>query len=318
MRRGTKLLVGAGVVGGAVVLGTRRGRAAARAVLDELDHATETEHLAGEERWVVSHDDAELYVTLSGPEDGPVVVLAHCWTGSRQVWAPVARRLVAAGCRVVRWDQRGHGQSRAGHKGHSVEGLADDLATVVSQLDLHDVVLAGHSMGGMTIQAFATHHHELFHERTRGVVLVSTSAHSLDNPLHRQAKSLIRSAYVERLFENPAAGRMMVRSTFGRAAHRHHLETTAADFVATPPSVRAEFLQAFMTMDLRDGIAKIDVPTNILVGSRDTLTPVPLSRSMAATIPGSTLEVLPGYGHMLPYEAPEVVADAILAHVGAA
>ena len=83
----------------------------------------------------------------AGPEDGPVVVLAHCWTGSQQVWAPVARRLVAAGCRVVRWDQRGHGRSRAGHKGHSIEGLADDLASVLDQLDLHDVVLAGHSMG---------------------------------------------------------------------------------------------------------------------------------------------------------------------------
>jgi len=316
MRSGTKALLGTALVGGGVALAaTRRGRQVATGVLDEIDHAVHSEHLEGEERSIISHDGAELAVTFAGPEDGPVVVLAHCWTGSRNTWAPVARRLVAEGCRIVRWDQRGHGQSRAGHKGHSIEGLADDLAAVVSDLGLHDAVLVGHSMGGMTVQAFATHHHELFHDRARAVVLVSTSAHSLDSPIHRQAKSLVRSASVERMFERPAAGRIMVRTTFGRAAHRHHVETTLADFLSTPPTVRSDFAAAMAAMDLRSGIAKIDVPTSILVGSRDTLTPAPLSRSLAATIPGATLEVLPGLGHMLPYEAPDRVAESILAHV---
>lgn len=316
MRRVTKVTIGAAVVGGAVLVGTRRGREAARAVLDELDQATETEHLVGEERWIISHDGAELFVTVSGPHDGPVVVLAHCWTGSRQVWAPVARRLVAAGCRVVRWDQRGHGQSRAGHKGHSIEGLADDLATVVTELDLQDVVLAGHSMGGMTVQAFATHHHDLFHERTRGVVLVATAAHRPSNLAEERMADLLAMSSVERLLEHPGTGPLLMRSTFGRQAHPHHLRATHADWTATPPAVRLEFRRAMQAMDLREGIARIDVPTTILVGSRDALTPVPLSRSLAATIPGSTLEVLPGYGHMLPYEAPDIVSDAVLAHMG--
>ena len=311
------LVLGAGVavVGGIAFATSRRGGRVARAVLDEIDHVTHTSELDGEEIDLVSHDGAELAVHVVGPEDGPVVVLAHCWTGSRNTWAPVARRLVAEGCRVVRWDQRGHGRSRAGHKGHSVEGLADDLATVLTRLDLRDVVLVGHSMGGMTVQALAVHHHGLFHERAKAAVLVATAGSGLRNPVNARSADLVRNARVERLFERPGAGRLLVRSTFGRSAHPDHLEATRADFVATPAQVRSDFAAAMQAMDLREGIEAIDVPTTILVGSRDTLTPVPLSRVLSRTIPGSRLEVLPGYGHMLPYEAPGIVADAILEHV---
>lgn len=315
MRTRTKIVVAVGVGGVALAaVATRRGPAAARAVLDELDHATHCPVLEGEEHLITSHDGAELVVHVAGPADGPVAVLAHCWTGSQRTWAPVARRLVANGWQVVRWDQRGHGRSRAGAKGHSIEGLADDLAAVIEQLDLREVVLVGHSMGGMTVQAFAAHHPELFAERTRATTLVATAGHSLANPANRRAPDLLRASIVERALERPATGRLLMRSTFGRRAHPHHLSATHEDWVATRSEVRIEFLGAMQAMDLRDGIAGIGVPTTILCGSRDTLTPLPLSRSLAATIPGATLEVLPGYGHMLPYEAPDAVAAAITAH----
>ena len=314
-RRAVVIGTGLVAVGAVGVLAARRRAAQAGWVLDDADLAAPSADLDGTDIELVSHDGAELSVHVSGPDDGPVVVLAHCWGGSQQTWAPVARRLVAAGCRVVRWDQRGHGRSRAGHKGHSIEGLADDLATVVGELDLHDVVLVGHSMGGMTVQAFATHHHALFHLRTKAAVLVATAGFGLGGGLNDRLPDLLRTAYVERLFQRPATGRLMVRSTFGRTAHPHHIEVTRADFAGTDQAVRAELAASMGAMDLRDGIAKVDVPTTIIVGSRDTLTPVALAKGMAATIPGATLEVLPGLGHMLPYEAPDVITDAVLDHV---
>lgn len=314
-RRRQVLVAGVLGLGVAAVVASRRAGRRATPELDDVDQAAHSDELAGEDHLLISHDGAELAVTAAGPVDGPVVVLAHCWTGSQNTWAPVARRLVAAGCRVVRWDQRGHGRSVAGHKGHSVEGLADDLATVVEQLGLRDVVLVGHSMGGMTVQSFAAHHHDLFHERTRGVVLVATAPHGHRNPALARMRDLVASARVERLFERPGTGAVLVRATFGRQAHPHHVEVTRADYVATPAAVRSDFLLAMRTMDLREGIARIDVPTIVLVGSLDTLTPVPMSRTLAATIPGARLEILPGYGHMLPYEAPDVVAEAVLDQV---
>ncbi len=281
-----------------------------------VDRAAHSEDLEGTEHVLESHDGARLRVTVAGPPDGPVVVLAHCWTGSQETWAPVARRLVAEGCCVVRWDQRGHGRSHAGHKGHTIEGLGDDLASVIAGLDLREVVLAGHSLGGMTVQSFATHHPRLFAERTKGVVLVATAAHSLRGPVTGLLTAVVAHRRVEQLLRRPGAGALAVRGTFGRRAHPHHLEATRADFVATAPRVRREFLYAASTMDLREGIATITVPTTVLVGTLDTLTPLPLGRSLAATIPGARLEVLAGLGHMLPYEAPDVVTAATLAHVG--
>lgn len=283
--------------------------------LEDIDRAAHSPDLDGTEHTIMSMDGGELAVTVAGPDDGPVVVLAHCWTGSRNTWAPVARRLIAAGCRVVRWDQRGHGLSRSGHKGHTVDALGDDLATVLLELDLHDVVLVGHSMGGMTVQSLATHHPELFHERATAAVLVATAGYTPGPAARGPMADIVEAAWVERLFERPGMGARLVRATFGKQAHPDHLEATAADFKATTPRIRAEFARSMAAMDLRAGIAGIDVPTTVIVGTRDTLTPLPASRLLAATIPGAELEILPGFGHMLPYEAPDTVVDAVLAYV---
>ena len=307
------LTAGAALAVGVVVL--RRTRVDLPLALDDLDHAGHSSDLDGDDLELTSHDGARLAVHVCGPDDGPVVVLAHCWTGSQHTWAPVTRRLLAKGCRVVRWDQRGHGRSVAGHKRHSVEGLADDLETVLRELDLRDVVLAGHSMGGMTIQALATHHRDVFHERTKGIVLIATAGHAVRNPVNGAALDLIAANRLERLFERPGTGRVLVRSSFGRSPKAGHVHATLADWLATPAHVRNEFLRAFAELDLREGNAAIDVPTQILVGSFDTLTPVFAARALHATIPGSTLRILPGKGHMLPYEAPDEVAGAILAAV---
>ena len=127
---------------GALAAADRRRRKRHHASLEPEDRDVQND-LPGESIRVVSPDGGDLFVTRSGPPTGAIVVLAHCWTGSRQTWAPVARRLVAAGCQVIRWDQRGHGQSVAGSRGYTIEALADDLAAIVSDLGIRRTVLAG-------------------------------------------------------------------------------------------------------------------------------------------------------------------------------
>ncbi|MBN2622405.1 MAG: alpha/beta fold hydrolase, partial [Acidimicrobiales bacterium] len=117
----------------------------------------------GREVVVRTDDGARLAVTVAGTPsaDRAPVVLPHCWTGSRAVGVPVARRLLAAGHQVVLYDQRGHGESSTGSDPISVERLGDDLAAVVDHLDVTGAVLAGHSMGGMTVMSFACRHTEV-------------------------------------------------------------------------------------------------------------------------------------------------------------
>jgi pimeloyl-ACP methyl ester carboxylesterase len=107
------------------------------------------------------------------------------------------------------------------------------------------------------------------------------------------------------------AGHAFVRGTVGAAARRNHLVLTRDLFVATPPETRSGWLSAMQTMDLRDGIARIGIPTTIVVGTRDTLTPVDRARELADTIPGAHLVTIDKAGHMLPLEEPDRLAEAI-------
>jgi pimeloyl-ACP methyl ester carboxylesterase len=215
----------------------------------------------------------------------------------------------------VRWDQRGHGKSEAGELGHTLEGLALDLATVLDELDVRDAVLAGHSMGGFTIQGLASHHPDVLRDRARALVLVATASHGLRRSPLAQQPALLSHALMQRCAQHPRLGTALVRGTFGRGAHPHHVERTRADFAATAPHIRRAFVEGFLQMDNRQALATLDLPTTVLVGRRDTLTPMPMNRELARSIPGARLHELPGLGHMLPYEAPDDVAAAILAHL---
>lgn len=260
---------------------------------------------------VKTDDGSVLSTVVIGPADGDTVVLSHCWTGSHRVWAPVARRLLDRGLRVVLYDQRGHGESTVGTDGCTIERLGVDLRDVLETVGVRDAVVVGHSMGGMTVQAFAAQHPDALARHVRAIVLVATAAGGLGvrgaAPL---AGAAIASPLVERMMTSPR-GHWLVRRTVGKGPRRAQLAATRDLFVATAPDVRRDFLLAMLAMDLQAGLAGIDVPTTVVIGTRDRLTPPRLGRRLAAALPNSRLVELAGRGHMLPFEAPDDVADAI-------
>jgi pimeloyl-ACP methyl ester carboxylesterase len=271
-----------------------------------------------EERTVTTDDGATLAVTVApGTADttgtaGPTVVFAHGWTNNRSVWWPVARRIAAEGHPVVLYDQRGHGASTLGTDLLGIERLGDDLSLLLEQLDLQDVVLVGHSMGGFTIMSFACRHRDMLDGRVRAMALVSTAAHGLSmGRMAPLAERLLRSRTVERVVR-ARSGLVFTRRVLGRRPLPQHVRSTRAMFLATPAEVRAGYFATFGGMDLRTCLADLDVPTAVVVGARDTLTPPRLGQVIAETIPGARYEVLPGAGHMLPFErTDEVVAEVL-------
>ncbi len=260
---------------------------------------------------VTTDDGAELVGSISG--EGPLVVLPHCWTGSRTMWAPVAHRLLEAGHQVVLYDQRGHGESTVGEDGFTIERLGADLKAVLEAVDAREAVLAGHSMGGMTIQALVAHHPEVVDERVRSLVLVSTAASGLGGGrADALGLRVIASTGLERAMRT-RAGHALVRGSVGRSVRRDHLVLTRDLFVACAPEARAGFLGAMQTMDLREGIAATGVPTTVVVGSRDQLTKPGMAAELVDAIPDAELVTLPDVGHQLPLEAPDEVTEQILA-----
>jgi non-heme chloroperoxidase len=246
--------------------------------------------------------------------DAPAVVLPHCWGCSHEIWLPVTRRLHEQGYRVVLYDQRGHGESTRGTAPLSIDTLAHDLALVLEAADVRDAVLAGHSMGGITIMSLATHRPDVLRERARATVLVSTAAKTIGDASARRAQvagGFIASPVVTRAM-NTRNGHLLVRGVFGTDPVRSHMVLTRDLFAGCDGPVRGEFLVSLATMDLLDGIATIDVPTTVMVGTRDTLTLPKKADQIVATVPGARLITLKDRGHMLPLEDPDAVTDEIV------
>jgi pimeloyl-ACP methyl ester carboxylesterase len=194
--------------------------------------------------------------------------------------------------------------------------LANDLATVLEACDVHDAVLAGHSMGGMTIMSLATFRHDVLKERARALVLVATAAAQKAPgasfaPGVQFAANFIGSPVVTRVLNTPN-GHRFVRNVFGVDPVLAHMELTARSFGECKGPVRGGFLTAMASMNLLEGIAAIDLPTTVLVGSRDRLTVPANADQMVATIPGARLVTLKDRGHMLPLEDPDTVTDEII------
>jgi non-heme chloroperoxidase len=301
------VIAAAGAAGMAMAAG-RRWRAA------EDPCATTVLDLEGARAFKVERPDgAVLDGVVVGPDCGATVVLSHCWTGSRATWEPVAARLVDAGRRVVLYDQRGHGASTMGPDAPTVEGLGEDLGAVLEAVDARHAVLAGHSMGGMTLQALAVARPEVMAERVSGMVLAGTAGFGVAAGL---LSGPVRFVSGDRRLERLMAGRLgpaLSRGSVGRRPRRAHLVATRDAWLSVPTDVRRQFLIALQAMDFRAALARVAVPTTVVVGSRDLLTPPRLGRAIAAAIPGARLVEVPGAGHMLPYEEPDLLAELILA-----
>ena len=122
-----------------------------------------------------------LRVARSGtPSPGePTLVLAHGWSQDLRTWDRVVGDLRRAGVTapILRYDHRGHGGSQSpGRTGATIGRAADDLAALMTDHVEGPILLAGHSMGGMTLMALAERHPDLVRERVRGAAFVATAS----------------------------------------------------------------------------------------------------------------------------------------------
>jgi pimeloyl-ACP methyl ester carboxylesterase len=287
---------------------------------------------------VATSDGAVLHATIDGSDDAPVtLVLAHGWTLAQAAWDDVADLLtprVAAGeLRVIRYDQPGHGRSTwpaDPTADISIDQLGADLGELLDELaPTGPDVLGGHSMGGMTIMCLAAARPELFGERVRGVVLVSTSAGDLTSdarsPGGRMARikpgvltmALAGAAVLERLRrllppDHPRHRKMVRELLYGADATDEMVTAGARIMHASTVRSFVSFLPALGDHDKREELSALTrVPVEIFVGDSDALTPQRHSRHLAAALPEATLHLVERTGHMLPQERPQLVTEAV-------
>ncbi|MQS08010.1 alpha/beta fold hydrolase, partial [Streptomyces alkaliphilus] len=256
----------------------------------------------------------------------PTIVLAHGWTCAIPFWDAVVDRL-PEDHRVVRYDQRGHGRTPAVRRGCAPERLADDLCAVLAATvpDGERAVVGGHSMGAMSIVAAADR--PTFRERAGAAVLCSTGTDRLI-PEARVAplRSVALRARVQRLMlgsalpmgpVTPLTEWALARATLGPGADRRLRREVAGLVHACPRRARAQWAAVLASLDLREKLPLLTVPTVVVHGTADLLTPPVHAHRIARALPNAGEPVmLPGLGHMTPMEAPERIAGILREQAG--
>jgi pimeloyl-ACP methyl ester carboxylesterase len=327
MRPRTKVLLAlaAGAVGAAAAASARREVERNRRDAEEL-MATEGATLAGGDVVTVrAPDGARIHAEVYGPDGAPTIVLAHGWTESIRFWHHQVAAL-SREHRVVAYDKRGHGRSPRPESGdYSLEAQAGDLAAVLAELAGESgTVIAGHSMGAMTIAALAERDPGLLHDHADAVALLNTGVGDLlsESLVVRGADrfgvfgewvgELILSSTAPLALPRPLllAGARYV--AFTPEAPDEAVELTADMVRLCHPATRAGCAESMTRMELYHALGSIELPALVVAGERDKLTPPVHARRLAEELGGPVeLVELPGIAHMAPLEAPERISSLI-------
>jgi pimeloyl-ACP methyl ester carboxylesterase len=294
--------------------------------------------LRGQQRTVTADDGLELYVEVDEAEgrtrrrqQRPTLVFVHGYALNLDSWH-FQRAALRGGHRLVLYDQRSHGRSGRSRREHAtIDQLGVDLASVLDQV-VGDgpAILVGHSMGGMTVMALASHFPELFGGRVVGAALIGSSSGSLNaetlglpglpgRVLHRMTPAIVATlARAPRLVESGRRagsdiGFMLTRRlAFGGPVPQEYVDFTDEMLAATPFDVVADFFPGFDIHDRRETLASLaECETTVVCGTADAITPIEHSRTIAALLPTARLVELDGAGHMVILERHAEVTAAI-------
>lgn len=242
---------------------------------------------------------------------GLPVVFLHGFPLNRTMWDPQVGALVAE-CRCIPIDLRGFGDSTAVGP-YSMDVYADDVAGVLDTLQIERAVIAGLSMGGYVAMAMWRRHRH----RIRALVLADTRAVADTPEMVERRRSMIEAAEDQ---GSSAVANMQIAGMMGKttrdkrpdiydAIHRMMAQAPVAGIIGA--------LEAMIDRpDSTSTLATVDVPTLIIAGDEDVITPPKESRIMQALIPGSRIEILQQAGHLSNVERPAAFNTVVSEFVG--
>ncbi len=241
--------------------------------------------------------------------EGETVLLLHGLGGSRTAWRPQLEGLSAAH-RVVAWDLPGYGASAPLDGPLTFPALADAVVRLLDVLGSDQAHLVGLSMGGMIAQHAAVHHPD----RVRSLALLSTSpAFGLDGT-RPEAWRAARLAPLDAGREpgDDAVGAITAIAGPDISAAAVAEQAAAMERITGPALRRA--VDCLVTHDLRDRLGQVAAPALVMTGALDRETPPAYGQALVEALAAATFRVVPGAGHLLPAEAPEVVNLALVDH----
>jgi pimeloyl-ACP methyl ester carboxylesterase len=261
-------------------------------------------------------DGAQIFIEETGPKDAKAaVVFLHGSALRTDVWHYQMNAF--EGRRLIFYDLRGHGLSQPkGEDEFTITTLAEDLAAVIDASGLDEVVVVGHSIGGMIALELACRHQELLGDRIKGLVLTNTT----HRPVFETTVGGAMLSRIERLARNPldVLGnyhqsverlRKIIRPTdqvflavsvaaFGPKASAKQVDFTYDMLAETPSDVIFDLFRSYRDFDVTECVADVTVPALVITGTHDRITVPKASHFLAENLPKAELKVLQGSGHM--------------------
>jgi len=255
--------------------------------------------------------------------EGPPLVLIHGVWASHQWWrwqAPV----LARDYKVFLLDVRGHGQSSPLQRAYSVEGFTQDLRSFLQQVEVDKPVLIGWSMGGIISMQYCMD----YPSEVKALVLIATLGHRDLRLKFRilfdffQARlGLLMDFTAPRKYDRTAKKfsygyhdllEKQVRNMLSPNTSEEVFKWVMADLTNNPRESFLDVIKSIWNWEAGEKLRRIKIPTLILVGKDDTLTPPHFSRLIHKAIPFSELEIVDNAGHYIAIERPELVNTKIL------
>ena len=248
----------------------------------------------------------ELNYVLEGPEDAPVLVLSNSLGSTLGMWddqAPVLRERF----RLLRYDQRGHGDSPVPSGPYKIEDLGRDALALLDQLDIERASFCGLSIGGLVGMWLAGE----APERVERLVLCCT-APRFDSDFYDARAHKVRSEGVGSIAD------VVLERWFTpefRAARPETVEWAGNMLRGTPTEGYAGCCEVLRDADMRSRLGEIRAPTLVVAGAEDPAATVDQAEEIRDSIPRARLVVIEGAAHLANVEQPEGVTREILNHL---
>ena len=266
-------------------------------------------------------ENGRLHYTVNG-SGRPLVLLHSAWATNE--WWRWQIPAFSRHYRTYALDVRGHGRSSPLEKVYSVEGFSRDLEIFLRKLELEATVLVGWSLGGIIAMQYCLDHPS----HVKALVLIATQGHK--NPrlkprfilyfLQVQLSLLMDFTqprkYDRTMQQFPGQSNRMlqrqVRNMFSPQAPKEVLDWVIADITSNPRTAYWEVIRSVWNWEAGEKLKQINVPTLILVGDRDSLTPPQISHRLHRAIPNSKLVIMKNASHYIVLEHPDWVNSEIL------
>jgi 3-oxoadipate enol-lactonase len=245
-----------------------------------------------------------------GPPEAPALMLIHGVTVTAElnwgkVFAPLARHF-----RVVAMDLRGHGDGIPVGWRFRLEDCADDVAALAEVLALDGFVAVGYSMGGMVAQLVCRRHSPM----VSGLVLCATARNVLGSPAEKLAALALPSAAAAIRWNpllQPVSAELLGLALLGPVDDPATAAWTRAQLRRTPLGTALSAVQAVCEFTSHSWISQVDVPTAVVVTTRDHIVPASRQRKLAGAIPGASIHEIDA-DHAVCITAPDVFAQVLL------